>query len=251
MERSRRDLLGLAGVSVATLTAGCLNSLDIAGGTADGVAVTPVDVPETPSDPTTDGRLPAGLERVDEPPYDITVPECDSSDGAPPERDPLYLCGNMPAEPSLSFAQATMRGSALADAGLELGEESGNEMFATLLTEAADPDRVSDDVVGGPGRLIEETDFETHAVLVVETGWGSGSAYPHVKRVEATDDGVRAFGCHSDPCIRTDDYTSRTTAVRFERPGTLETAVVSLTVAPDERWNVAAGEGVVSMPDDG
>ena len=248
MERSRRDLLGLASVSVATLTAGCLDSLGSTGDTADGATVTPMDVPETPS--TTDGGLPAGLERVDEPPYDITVPECDSSDGAPPERDPLYLCANMAAEPSLPFTQSTMRGSVLADAGLELGDESDRELFATLLTEAADRDRVSDDVIGGPGQLIEETDFGTHAVLVVETGWGSGSVYPHVKRVEATDTGVHAFGCHTDPCVRTDDYTSRTTVVRFERPETPEAGMVSLTVAPDERWNVAAGEGVVSIPDD-
>ncbi|WP_324663356.1 hypothetical protein [Haloarcula sediminis] len=248
MERTRRDALRLAGVSVAALAAGCLDDADTPAGT-------PTDRPtETSTDrptetPPTNGQLPPDLERVDEPPYDITVPECGdiSSDGG--GRDPLYLCANMATEPSLSFEQAHTRGSVLADAGLELSDDSsGDELFATLLTEASDLDRVDSEADGETAQLIRETDVDSHAVLVVQTGWGSGSVYPHLKRVEATGDGVHAFGCHSDPCIVTDDFTSRTTAVRFERPETLETGVVSLTVAPDERWNVAAGEGVVSVP---
>jgi len=252
MERTRRDVLGLAGVSVTALTAGCLDDTD---STTDMPVDRPSETPtdqsfETPADPVTDGQLPAGLERVDEPPYEITVPECEfPKTPTPSERDDLYLCANMPAEPSLSFEQASARGSVLADAGLELGDQTNSELFATLLTKAADRDRLSDDVVGDPGELIAETAFDTHAVLVVETGWGSGSVYPHIKRVEATDTGVRAFGCHSDPCVQTADYSSRTAAVHFEQPDTLETGVVSLTVAPDERWNAATGEGVVAIPD--
>lgn len=236
MERTRRDVLGLAGVSVATLAAGCLD---------DSAAAT-----DEPTETPTDGELPDGLARVDEPPYGIEPEECGSYGTGTPgsDRDPLYLCANMAAEPSLSFTQATTRGSVLADAGLAFNDEQrGDEMFATLLTESAD--RIADDATGEPVELIRGTEFDTHAVLVVETGWGSGSVYPNLKRVEATDDGVHAFGCHNDPCVRTEDYTSRTAAVRFERPEALDTAVVSLTVAPDERWNVAAGEGVVAIPD--
>lgn len=249
MERTRRDVLGLAGLSMATLAAGCLDPTGTDGGgtgtPGDGSTATP-----TPTDPVTDGRLPAGLSRVDEPPYEVSVPDCESpGTSTPSARDPLYLCANMPSEPSLSFTQATARGSVLADAGLELGDESSSEMFATLLTAASDRDRLSDDIAGGPGQLVEETDFDSHAVLVVETGWGSGSVSPHVKRVEATDTGVHAFGCHSDPCLQTADYTARTVAVRFERPDAVETGVVSLTVTADERWNVAAGEGIVTIPD--
>jgi hypothetical protein len=255
MERSRRDVLGLAGVSVATLAAGCLDDTGSAGGSSgtptDGSAGTPTEPAETPTDgaetptgPATDGGLPADLERVDEPPYRITVPDC----GDDTDRDPLYLCANMPSEPSLSFTQEAARGSVLEDSGLELGDESGNEMFATLLTGASDTDRLAEDASGGAAQLVEATDFDSHAVLIVETGWGSGSVVPHVKRVETTDDGVHAFGCHSAPCIVTSDYISRTVAVRFERPGTVETGVASLTVAADERWNVAAGEGAVTIP---
>ncbi|WP_262175358.1 hypothetical protein [Haloarcula laminariae] len=245
MERTRRDALRLAGVSVAALAAGCLDDADTPAGTpTDQPSETPT---ETPTDPPTNGQLPPGLERVDEPPYDIAVPDC--GDGPDGGRDPLYLCANMATEPSLSFEQAHARGSVLAESGLELSDDdSGDELFAALLTDASDLERVDSEADSEPARLIRETNVATHAVLVVESGWGSGSVYPHVKRLEATDDGVHAFGCHSDPCIVTDDYTSRTTAVRFERPETVETGVVSLTVAPDERWNVAAGEGVVPIP---
>lgn len=222
MERTRRETLRLAGLSIATAAAGCLDGAEreFAGG------------------------LPDDLDRVDRPPQTIEAGECSPPDS---ERDPLYLCENIPAEGSLSFTQKTMRGNVLSDAGLELSENDDDQMFATLLTETADRGRVSTE----PARLIQETDFESHAVLVVQTGWGSGSVYPHLKRIEETDDGIHAVGCHTDPCIQTDDITSRTTAVRFERPGELTAGVVSLTVSPEARWNVAVGEGVVTIPTEG
>ena len=223
MERTRREALRLAGLSIATAAAGCL------GGSERQFA----------------GELPDDLERIDEPPQEIEPGECSPPDS---ERDPLYLCENIPAEPSLSFTQETVRGNVLSDAKLELSEDYDDQIYATLLTETADRDRIDDRVATEPARLIQETDFESHAILLVQTGWGSGSVYPHLKRIEETDDGIHAVGCHTDPCIQTSDLTSRTTAVRFERPDELTAGVVSLTVAPEERWNVAVGEGVVTIP---
>jgi len=238
MKRTRRDVLGLTGVSLVTMASGCL------GGDDTESTGTPTDQPTaTPADPA--DTLPPGIARVDEPAYEIGAGECSPPDS---ERDPLYLCANMPAEPSLSFTQAWTRGRVLQDEGLELSEENDDQLYATLLTADADRERVRSDSSGEPAELIRDAEFDTHAVLVVQTGWGSGSVYPHLKRVEGTDTGVRAFGCHTDPCVWTDDFTSRTTVVRFERPDSLSTGVVSLTVAPDERWNVATGEGVVTIP---
>jgi hypothetical protein len=193
-------------------------------------------------------HLPDGLERVTTPPYEIGEGACD-----PPEteRDPLYLCANMAAEPSLSFTQAATTGSVLGDEGLELTEEDTDQLYATLLTEADDRERLGPESSGEAAALIRDADFEEQAVLVVQTGWGSGSFLPHVERVEETESGVHAFGCHRQPCVYTDDYTARTAVVRFERPAELSTGVVSLTVAPDERWNAAAGEGIVDIPSDG
>ena len=236
MQHTRRDVLGLAGLSLSALAAGCLGR---PGGTGTRTA-TPTDRTATAT-PTS--ALPAELSRVDEPPYEIDHVEC----GADSERDPRYLCANMPTEPTLSFEQAASRGNVLADSGLALSEEdAGREMYVTLLSDA---DRLDATDTSDPAQLVRETDFDSHAVLVVQTGWGSGSVYPSVGRIETTATGVHAFGCHTAPCAQTMDFTMRTAAVRFERVDTLDSAVVSLTVAPDERWNAAAGEGIVTLPD--
>ena len=84
-------------------------------------------------------------------------------------------------------------------------------------------------------------------MLVAQTGWGSGTVTPHVERVEETDDGVHAFGCERRPCVYTSDLTSRTVAVRFERPERLDAATVSLTVGTEKRVSFAASEGVVAL----
>lgn len=226
MERTRRGALRLAGVSVATLAAGCLDETDSAAGSpTDQPSETPTDQPTgTPADPPTDGQLPADLDRVDEPPYEVTVPECGEIGPDDGDRDPLYLCANMASEPSIPFTQSTTRGQVLETHGVAGSADHEREaMFVVLLDRAADRDRVPEDASSDAADLIRDTDFDSHAVLVVETGWGSGSVYPHLKRVEATDTGVHAFGCHSDPCIVTSDLTTRTTVVRFERPDALET----------------------------
>ncbi|WP_135819596.1 hypothetical protein [Halostella litorea] len=257
MELNRRRAL-VAGVSFAsTALAGCLSEGG-PGGDADGS-----DDPETDDGATTpdrteteddgngenggtelDGELPDGVARVDEPPYEISEPDCD-----PPEdgRDPLWLCENMAAEPSVAFSQANGRGSCLADEGLRLDESNENsQYYATLLTDESDLERLEDSDSEAVA-LVEGTDFGSEAVLVAQTGWGSGTVTPHVKRVEATDDGIRAFGCERHPCVYTADLTSRTVAVRFERPETLDAATVSLTVGEEKRVNFAAGEGVVTL----
>ena len=233
MQHTRRDVLGFAGVSLSALAAGCLRG---PGGTGTPTA-------NATATPATTAPLPADLARVDEPPYEIDQSECGDDD----ERDPLSLCANMAAEPSLSFEQAAGRGNILAESGLQLRAEHANrEMYVTLLTG---PDRLRSDATGDPAQLVRETDFDSHAVVVVQTGWGSGSVYPSLKRIETTVTGVHAFGCHTAPCAQTMDLAMRTAAVRFERPDTLDSAVVSLTVERDERWNVAASEGVVTIPD--
>lgn len=186
------------------------------------------------------------LPRVDEPPYEITEPECSGAD----ERDPLWLCENMDAEPSLGFDQADIASTIFADEGLYYQEEAGDaQYYATLLTDADDMDRVHPDAQGETVDLIEETDFDEEVVLVVETGWGSGSHRPHLKRIEETDSGIHAYGCYRRPCVQTDDYTVRTVAARIDRPDSLKDGLVSLTVDAETRVNIEIGEGVVTVTD--
>lgn len=98
--------------------------------------------------------------------------------------------------------------------------------------------------------VIETTPFETEAVLVIQTGWGSGSHLPHLKRIEDTVDSIHAFGCYRRPCGGTDDYTMRTVAARFDRPASLEGGIVSLTVDAETRVNVEISEGVATVTGD-
>ena len=212
--------------------------------TDDGGTETATD-DETTTDPP--AELPDGLDRVDTPPYEIEDIECDFDDSGEGDRDPLYLCANMPAEPSLSFEQTSTRGTLFTDEGLEVGpDDDQDQLYATLLTQADDIERFEADRGDAYG-LAADTDFESHAVLVVQTGWGSGSIIPHLKRIEETADGIHAFGCYTQPCVYTEDYTARSTVVRFERPDALDNGVVSLTVDPSTRYNVATGEGVVTI----
>ena len=257
MKRTRRATLGLLGGVAMGVLGGCLApggtgsvnspthpSPHTDTGTDGGRTDTATDG-GTPTD-TPDG-LPDDLDRVETPPYEIEDTDCNIDGSGEGDRDPLYLCGNMPAEPSLSFEQASTRGTLFADEGLEFADDNtDDQLYATLLTDADDLDRLEIDR-GDAYDLAAGTDFGSHAVLVVQTGWGSGSIVPSLKRIEATASGVHAFGCYTQPCVYTDDFTARSTVARFERPGTLDSGVVSLTVDPSTRYNVATGEGVVTV----
>jgi hypothetical protein len=235
MELTRRRALRLAGVSATAVTAGCLSTRaprNDDDGTDGGGA-----------DPTDDDT--GDHPRFDDPPYDVDEPDCD-----PPGegRDPLWLCANMAAEPSLPFEQVETRSPVLEGEGLSLdGEAGGAQFYVTLLTGEDHLDRVRRDEGGDAVELVESTSFDAEAVLVAQTGWGSGSVTPHLKRVEATDDGVHAFGCYRRPCVWTDDYSLRTVVARFDRPDALDSAVVSLTVDAETRVTVRADEGVVTV----
>ena len=235
MTPRRRRVLQVAAASLSgTASAGCLAGPEPGGeGTPDGE--------RTP-------REPAELPRVDEPPYDIEEPECGAGGG----RDPLWLCANMAAEPSLAFEQAETPTTVFADEGLTLdhGEPAGPQFYAALLTGEEDLDRVRDDVSGAPADVIEGTAFDDEVVVAAQTGWGSGTVTPHLKRVEETTEGLHAFGCYRRPCGGTADVSVRTVVARVERPARLEAATVSLTYDAAHRVTVAVGEGVVTVAED-
>jgi hypothetical protein len=184
---------------------------------------------------------------IDTPPYEITEPSCDGIDDG---RDPLWLCANMPAEPSLDFEQVETSSSVLQYGGLRhMPNSTDTHVYVTVLTSEDDLGRIYDDPERDAIALIESTDFESEAVLLVETAWGSGSVTPHLKRIEATDEGIHAFGCYRRPCAGTDDYTVRTAVARFEQPETLDSTSVSLTVNADSRITIEAAETVVTATD--
>jgi hypothetical protein len=278
MDISRRRAIELAGTSIAGgFVAGCVSGDESDAGDenerktdsdgtegetdSDGTAPqegTDTETRKPTQEPTdTDGTDPTqeptetdtfGSDpHVDEPPYEIVEPEC--GDG---ERDPLWLCANMPADPSIGFEQESTRGSVLVDEGLSYdGDTVTPQFYATFLTDESDLERIDQENGDTPAQLAAGTDFAAEAVLVVQTGWGSGTVTPHLKRIEETDDGIHAYGCYYRPCGGTSDFTSRTVLARFERPDTLSTGAVSLTVDVDTRVTFSVDEGVVTVGEDG
>jgi hypothetical protein len=124
---------------------------------------------------------------------------------------------------------------------------SETQVYATLLTDVDDRPRIADRAGDPLQTLIEETTFPEDVVLVAQTGWGSGSVRPHIKRIEETAEGLHAYGCYRRPCGGTTDVTVRSIAARVPRPDTLATATVSLTIDPDHQVTFDTSEGVVTV----
>lgn len=186
----------------------------------------------------------ASLPRLEAPEDRIETPDC----GPDGRRDPTWLCAHLSRYPSVSFEQATSTGPLLADGGLQFGEEVAPlQLYATLLGEADDLDRLDPDAGGPAIDLLRRVDPGSEVGLLVQTGWGSGTVTPHLTRIGPSDGGFHAAGCYRRPCGGTDDITVRTLAARFERPDEPAEGRVSLVVDPSTVVTVGVDEGVVSV----
>lgn len=262
---NRRAFLASAGSGLPTALAGCLGGSESGDGDGSGRSTTPTETPDdgtptsgdgtpTPDDgtSTSDGRGGTVVEedpRVDEPPYRIERPDPPDDPSDPEDWNELYLCENMPAEPSLPFEQ--LPGARVAEQALSLehGEHSDAYHVRVLATEEARDDAL--DLSASDARTRERLsalDFEEHALLVVESGYGSGSIEHRWKRLEDVDDGIHLYGCYTQPYVYTDDITSRSSVVLIEYPAdAVELARISLTVDEDRRVHVNSTEGIVTL----
>ncbi|WP_226479203.1 hypothetical protein [Natrinema amylolyticum] len=232
----RRFLAGTALTTIAS--AGCLQADDESesgngNGNGNGDSEPTTAIPEDP--------------RVDEPPYEIKEQPNDRD-----EWNQLSLCENMSADSDLEFQMVS---APRADLLLSNVDAETDAYAVRALTSAAEVREVfelgGDDGGDGSGEEPEEPidaiDFAENVLLVVESGYGSGSVTHHWKRAEATDRGVRLHGCHTTPYERTDDLTARHSVVRVERPENFELARVSLTVDAERRVHFNSTEDVVAV----
>lgn len=231
MRPTRRRFL--YGCVLATATLGGCTRGTSPGSTDDGGG-TATAVPEEP--------------RTDEPPYPVADQPRDEA-----EWNELYLCENMPDDTDLGFDEAPA--PRLSDPLLS-GPHDGREEYAVrALTSAREVREVFDLDGDGNGESPEEPidriDFDSSVLLVVESGYGSGSIRHHWQRAEATDRGLRLHGCHVVPYVRTDDITARHSVVAVDRPPEFELARVSLTVDAGRRVQFNSTEGVVAVSPDG
>ena len=186
--------------------------------------------------------------RVDEPPHEIERPEVsDDTAETDEEWNDHFLGEHIDEEPSLGFEVVDGVGPRFPELRDVAGPdeyrvhllESSLERDATLALERADPE-VRD--------RLEAVDFDTHLIVVVESGYGSGSLQHRWVRAEDVDDGVHLHGYYTWPYLQTDDLTSRQSVLVVERPADgADLARVSLTVSEDRRVHVNSTEGVVGV----
>lgn len=261
----RRQYLAAAGVALAVPVAGCLEDAadddggagtddddtgddgrDDTGNGGDDDTGNGDDGDDDDSGGDDDGEVIIPEDpRVDEPPYDVSEPEYPDDPTDDEEWDERYLCAAMPEEPSQEFepVQASLR-------RWELDIDSPNPSYhVRLVTSHAELEEwVAVDDSPDANRLAD-VDFDDETVVIVESGFGSGSVSHHWKRVAVEDGIVHLHGCYTQPLLRTDDYTARHSVLVVERPETLSFARVSLTVDSDRRVHVNSTEGVVSPED--
>lgn len=194
----------------------------------------------TDPDGTDDGA--ADADRVDTPPYEIQKPD-DVEDW-----NEEYLGEHMPTEPSLGFEVLTNARGVLRER--RLTHDADEEYWVGLATDGTARDELLDlDAVdAGTRERIESVDFEERLLVVVETGYGSGSVEHRWGRMEDTADGVDLYGYYTDPTEGTDDVTTWLSLLEIERPDTaVDRARVSLTVDTDRRVRFDSTEGVVTL----
>lgn len=270
MQRTRRGFL-YGGLLAAAATAGCPER-DGGNGNGDGRVDPTAAIIEQP--------------RIDVPPYTIVEQPDDADDwnqlylcenmppgtyldfqtiSAPRLTDPL-----LPSEDPRGDEYA-MRVLTSADAVhevFETGESGASDETEGTEASAGDGTGGTEDPGGdatptadgpedGPSEgdgtaetPIAETDFEENVIVVVESGYVSGSMAHHWERVRTNERGFRLQGCYVVPYERTDDATTQHSVVRVERPDDFELARVSLTTREDERVHVNSTEGIVSVEKD-
>lgn len=226
---NRRTYLVSVGATATAALGGCLAAPN------DPSSGGPREFPEPSGTLTEDPR-------VDEPPYSITVPDVED-EGA---WDDTYLCGGMETDSEVDMERLDVPVPfSLTNASLD-----ENEYRIQLI---ATPERRDEAFDNGVADGLSEIDFDTHVLLIVESGYGSGSVQHHWGRIdtETTEDAtaLHIHGCYTDPVVQTDDITSHSSVLKVKRPELNSPlyARASLTVEPARRVTFNSTEGVVTL----
>ncbi|WP_222917073.1 hypothetical protein [Natrinema sp. SYSU A 869] len=91
-------------------------------------------------------------------------------------------------------------------------------------------------------------DFNEYMLLLVESGFGSGSVEHRWARMEVDGGIVNLYGYYTDPYEQTDDIDTWFSVLKVEQPSDdFEFARVSLTVDKKRRIHFNSTEGVVTL----
>lgn len=271
---NRRTILVGAGLSVTAALGGCLDEQtaddegpgtdvdtdDGIGGADDGED----DGTESTDDGTDRGddenEVKNTVEenpRITEPSHDIERPDSpedphDPDDPFDPEDNDWneeYLGDQMATEPSLEFEPLSTPAVTIRDTVFD-AEPSGEVYRVRLIGDEDEYESVFDDEGADDETRdrLRAVDFDESVLVLVESGFGSGSVGHRWARVEDDDGITQLHGYYTDPYVLTADLTSRTSVLEVERPSDgLEFARVSLTVGEDRRVHFNSTEGIVTL----
>lgn len=271
---NRRTILVGVGLSVTSATAalgGCLDEQatdDASPGAdsngddgAEGADDSEEDGAESADDGTDGDGDENGVEeiveedpRVTEPSHDIERPDLpeDPHDPFDPEDNDWneeYLGDQMATEPSLEFEALSTPAVTIRDTVFD-AEPSGDVYRVRLIGDEDEYESVFDDEDADDETRdrLRAVDFDESVLVLVESGFGSGSIGHRWARVEDGDGIAQLHGYYTDPYVLTSDLTTRTSVIELERPsGGLEFARVSLTVGENRRVHFNSTEGVVTL----
>lgn len=228
MAHRRRDVLAL----LATGVAGC-SAVDVGDGSGPSMSGT-----GTPGVADVVEEVP----RVDEPPHDPERPErpedADSGRDRQEVWDDEYLGAGM--ETGSPLASETVVFPLREPLDVSGGHRIRVADSAERAREAFDPR--SDD--------LEWFDFEERLLVVVESGYGSGSVEHRWARSEPFERGVHLHGYYRKPPWQTSDRTPLVSKLAVEPPAEgVDFVRASLTVDVDTRIHFNSTEGVVTAED--
>lgn len=192
--------------------------------------------------------------RIDDPPYDIERPDPPDDPADFDQWNDEYLGAQMETEPSLAFRTIPVSAGWVRDTGLGGMERSSGEAYQVRVVAGEDDyERLF------RGEEMEETvrdrlnavDFDESVLVVVESGFGSGSVEHRWARIECEEGIVHLHGYYTDPYEQTDDIDTRFSVLEVERPSAgPDFARVSLTVDEHRRVHFNSTEGVVALDTD-
>lgn len=186
--------------------------------------------------------------RVNEPLYQINRPQPPKTPDDQDEWKEEYLGKHLETYPSLDFDPISVSRGVVHDHGLT--NLDGEAYWVDVITSEADCEAVLElDTANADTRAqLEAVDFVESVLVVVESGYGSGSVDHRWARVEDAADGLHLHGYYTDLYDQTDDITTWVSVLEIERPDDeVDFARVSLTVDEDRCVHFNSTEGVVSF----
>lgn len=186
--------------------------------------------------------------RIDNPPYEIEKPEAPHDPAENDDWNEDYLGKEMSEKPSIGFEE--LEGVGLKMRALSIEDDEGDQYAVHLVESEGDlEERLDREAMGPEDReRVEAVDLDEQLVVVVESGFGSGSVRHRWKRVEDVKRGVHLHGYYTQPYERTSDYAARHSMVVVERPdGEIGLVRASLTVSPERRIHLDSTEEIVTV----